>query len=321
MLHDIAKIGPLEEQVDSLIDEQVVNWPMAKENYDGLNEVKTRSLEFGPFTQMRVQFNPARIRSSAAKVDAKSIQERKCFLCQANLPAGQNKVSFRNDYLILVNPFPIFPRHLTIPHVHHTDQRIKGRLSDMLSLARELPGFVIFYNGPKCGASAPDHFHFQAGNKNFMPVEEEFKVHPHASLLLDSKGLRVFCVDDYLRKTLVLEGDDGIEMEAWFSKFYNLLDALQGNGEEPMLNILCSWENGLWRLFIFPRQGHRPRQFYAQGDEQIVFSPASVDFGGVLITPREEDYLKLDRDLIEDVFKQVTLNDYDWELVKRLFQE
>ena len=317
----MARISPLEEKVDHLFDEQVVNWPMAKQNYEGLKEVKTRSLEFNPFTLMRVQFNPARMRSSAAKVDAKSIQERKCFLCQENLPPEQNQVAFRKDYLILVNPFPIFPRHLTIPHVSHTDQRIKGRLSDMLSLARELPGFVIFYNGPNCGASAPDHFHFQAGNKNFMPVEAEFKVHPQASLLLDSKGLKVFSIDEYLRKTLVLEGDDSFEMEGWFNKVYKLLDALQNNGEEPMLNILCSWEKARWQLFIFPRQGHRPRQFFAEGDEQIVFSPASVDFGGVLITPREEDFHKLDHDVVIDVFKQVTLNDNDWELVKRMFQE
>ncbi|WP_462319422.1 DUF4922 domain-containing protein [Marinilabilia sp.] len=321
MSKDISMNTSLQEKVDHLIDEQVVNWPMAKGNYEGLNEVKIRSLEFGPATEMRVQFNPARIRSSAAKVDAKSIQERKCFLCEDNLPPEQNKVPFRDDYLILVNPFPIFPRHLTIPHVRHTDQRIKGRLSDMMMLARELPEFVVFYNGPRCGASAPDHFHFQAGNKGFMPIEEEFRYHPRKSLLIDRKDVRVFCVDNYLRKTLVFEGEQPDEIECWFNRVYRFLDSIQKNGEEPMLNILCSWENGSWRLIVFPRQGHRPRQFYAEGEEQIVLSPASVDFGGVLITPREEDFEKLNTDLVKDIFNQVTLNKHDWELVKKIFQE
>lgn len=311
----------LQEKVDHLIEEQVVNWPMARQSYEGLKGVKVRSLHFGPSTEMRVQFNPARIRSSAAKVDAKSIQERKCFLCQENLPSEQNRVPFRDDYLILVNPFPIFPRHLTIPHVKHTDQRISGRLSDMMMLARELPGFVIFYNGPQCGASAPDHFHFQAGNKGFMPIEEEFRFHPRKSRLIDRKGLRVFSIENYLRKTLVIEGEDTDEIERWFNKVYSFLDAIQKNGEEPMLNIVCSWENGFWRLFIFPRRGHRPRQFFAEGEEKIVLSPASVDFGGVLITPREEDFHKLDEKLVEDIFKQVTLNKSDWVSVKRIFQE
>ncbi|WP_291856274.1 DUF4922 domain-containing protein [Marinilabilia sp.] len=310
----------LQDDVNHLIDEQVVNWPLARQNYDGLKEVKTRSLELLACTEMRVQFNPGRIKSSAAKVDAKSIKERKCFLCQENLPPEQNSVLFK-DYLILVNPFPIFPRHLTIPHVQHTDQLISGRISDMMMLARELPDFVIFYNGPKCGASAPDHFHFQAGNKGFMPIEEEFLFHPRKSLLTDRNGARVFSIENYLRKTLVFEGENLDEIESLFSKVYRFLDAIQKDEEEPMLNILCSWENGFWRLFVFPRRGHRPRQFFARGEAQIVLSPASVDFGGVLITPREEDFNKLDEHLVKDIFEQVTLFDSDWPLVKRIFKK
>jgi hypothetical protein len=321
MSKDVSVNTSLQEKVDHLIDEQVINWPLARENYEGLKEVKIRSLEFGPSTEMRVQFNPARIRSSAAKVDTKSIQERKCFLCQENLPSVQNRMPFRDDYLILVNPFPIFPNHLTIPHVKHTDQRISGRLYDMMMLARELPGFVIFYNGPQCGASAPDHFHFQAGNKGFMPIEDDFRFHPQKSMLIDRKGVRVFSIENYLRKNLVIEGDNPEEIESWFNRVYSFLHAIQKNVEEPMLNIVCSRENGFWRLFIFPRRGHRPRQFFAEGEEQIVLSPASVDFGGVLITPREEDFHKLNERLVWDIFEQVTLHETDWTLVKRIFQE
>ncbi|MFW6202967.1 MAG: DUF4922 domain-containing protein [Marinilabilia sp.] len=319
MDQEIAKGASFSEKVDRLIDDQVANWDMARKNYEGLKDVKIRSVKMGVATEMRVQFNPGRIRSSAAKVDAKSIRERKCFLCPENLPTEQEGVSFGDDYLVLVNPFPIFPRHLTIPHRSHTDQRIKGRIKDMMLLARSLPGFVLFYNGPRCGASAPDHFHFQAGNKGFLPIEDEYDKHPGKILLYDQEGLRVHAVDKYFRKTLVFEGSDRDLIEQGFDKLYLFLDSVQDRDDEPMLNILCSWENGHWRLFFFPRKEHRPRQYYAEGDDQILLSPASVDFGGVLITPREEDFNKLNSDLIADIFEQVTLSDGDWENVKKIF--
>jgi ATP adenylyltransferase/5',5'''-P-1,P-4-tetraphosphate phosphorylase II len=320
MMQQKVHDATFQEQVDRLIDEQIVGWEQARSNYEGLKQVKTRSLEFGPSTEMRIQFNPARIRSSAAKVDPESIKERKCFLCPQNLPDAQDNVPFGDEYLVLVNPFPIFSRHLTIPNVKHIDQRIDGRLRDMMALAMHLPGFVLFYNGPKCGASAPDHFHFQAGNKGFLPIEEEFRFHPGKSLLLDRKGFRVFSVENYLRKTLVLEGDDPKEIELWFNRIYHFLATVGETEEEPMLNILCSRENSFWRVVVFPRKGHRPRQFYAKGKDQIVLSPASVDFGGVLITPREEDFEKLNRDIIKDIFDQVTLDNRNWENIKKVFK-
>jgi len=307
------------EKVDRLIDDQVVNWNMARGNYEGLKEVKIKSVKFDRSTEMRVQFNPARMRSSAAKVDAKSISERKCFLCAENLPDAQKGVSFGDAYLILVNPFPIFPRHLTIPHTSHIDQRIEGRLKDMMDIARAIPDFVLFYNGPRCGASAPDHFHFQAGNKGFMPIEDELDSHPGKSLLLDHEGIRVYSVEHYLRKTLVFEGSDPELIDRWFSKAYRFLASVQENEVEPMLNVLCSWEQGSWRVTVFPRREHRPWQFFADDPEKILLSPASVDFGGVLITPREEDFHKLNEELVADIFAQVTLSDEDWERMGAVF--
>ncbi len=308
-----------QDKVDLLIDDQVVNWGMARTNYEGLKEVKSRSVEFGAFSEMRIQFNAARMRSSAAKVDARSISERKCFLCADNLPEEQDWLMFGDDYLVLVNPFPIFPRHLTIPHKLHVDQRIEGRLKDMMELAKALPGFTLFYNGPRCGASAPDHFHFQAGNKGFLPVEKEHAFHPAKSLLLNKESISVYSIENYLRKTLVIEGNDPELIDSWFSRVYNFLGSVQREKEEPMLNILCSWEADHWRLFVFPRKEHRPKQFFAEGEEKILLSPASVDFGGVLITPREEDFTKLNKDLIRDIFEQVTLNDGDWNNLKKIF--
>jgi hypothetical protein len=153
-----------------------------------------------------------------------------------------------------------------------------------------------------------------------LPVEEEFRFHPGKSLLLDRRGFRVFSVENYLRKTLVLEGDDPKEIELWFNRIYRFLTTVQKTEEEPMLNILCSREKGFWRVVVFPRKEHRPRQFYARGKDQIVLSPASVDFGGVLITPREEDFEKLNRDTIRDIFDQVTLDNRNWDNMKKIFK-
>ncbi len=308
------------DNVNALIDDQLRNWDLAARNYDGLKQVETRKLFFDSGTEIRIQFNPGRIRSSAAKVDAASIEARPCFLCQKNLPSAQRGVAFEDDYLVLVNPFPIFPRHLTIPHASHIPQRIQGHLDDMMRLARALPDFVIFYNGPKCGASAPDHLHFQAGNKGFLPIEQEFE-RQHQSLPGNEAGVSISVMDNFLRKTLVLEGDDADDIEKWFNRVYRFLEEIQPEEDEPMLNILCSWGDGKWRLFIFPRKEHRPRQFFATGDEKILLSPASVDFGGVLITPRHEDFIKLNNPLVEDIFEQVTLGNNEWERLKEVLMK
>jgi ATP adenylyltransferase/5',5'''-P-1,P-4-tetraphosphate phosphorylase II len=164
-------------QVQTLFEQQTTHWETARKNYEALRQVQVRICTVNGYTY-KVQFNPARIISSGAKVDAASIQQRACFLCAANLPAEQQGVSFGTEYTILVNPFPIFPKHLTIPVNNHIDQLIAGRLGDMLDLTKALSDYILFYNGPKCGASAPDHLHFQAGNKGFLPIEAEVKSHP-----------------------------------------------------------------------------------------------------------------------------------------------
>ena len=153
----------LNENVHHLLDRQLAAWETARRSYDALAGVRVKELDVRG-VPYKVQFNPARIVSSGAKVDARSIKERRCFLCAANRPAEQEGIPFLGHYELLVNPFPIFPRHLTVPETGHVPQLIAHRFADMLELARELTDFTIFYNGPRCGASAPDHAHFQAGS-------------------------------------------------------------------------------------------------------------------------------------------------------------
>lgn len=158
----------MNQTIHNLLTEQLASWETARNNYAALSGVRVKELNVNGIPY-KVQFNPARIVSSGARVDAKSIQERKCFLCPANLPPVQKGIPFSGHYNILVNPFPIFPRHLTIPELAHTPQRIASRFTDMLELAGALTEYTIFYNGPKCGASAPDHAHSRQETRGSCP--------------------------------------------------------------------------------------------------------------------------------------------------------
>lgn len=299
-------------RIGDFIGSQLREWDLAGDNYRDLDKVMVRSVSLDNGCTVRIQFNPARIRSSAAKVDKRSVEERPCFLCTENLYAEQRRLDFEGRYLILVNPFPIFKKHLTIPLREHEPQLIKGRFADMLRLADHLQDFTIFYNGPRCGASAPDHFHFQAGNIGFMPVESEYAEFPF-HLLSEEKGVRMFALKDYRRQTLVIEGDDMDILCSLFERIFSVLEVITGDKDEPMMNILAGRAEDRWRVFVFPRSAHRPVQFFLEGSEQILLSPASVDLGGVFITPRMEDFEKLDAATVKNIFDQVSLGGSKWE--------
>lgn len=292
-------------KIRELFRSQLEKWDLARVNYKALEKVKSRDFSFGGFS-VRVQFNPARILSSAAKVDAKSIQERKCFLCPQNLPVEQEGTPFGTDYQILVNPYPIFPEHFTIPTYSHIDQLIVNRYGDMLDLAKYLSEYTLFYNGPKCGASAPDHAHFQAGIKGFLPIEKDIwsitKEEIHKS-----EGLTVYAVKEYLRNFFLLEATNKDDAVIFFKKLYALLDWNEGD-KEPMMNILCWYENEKYYSCIFPREKHRPACFFAEGEDNLLISPAAVDLGGVFITPLEKDYDKITAKDIEGILKEICIS-------------
>jgi len=293
----------LNTEVKKLLEEQLNEWELAGSNYAALKSVQSKDVDFGEFS-IRVQFNPARMTSSAAKVDAKSIQERKCFLCPANLPAVQRGIPFGKDYQILVNPFPIFPEHLTIPSFDHLDQLIYDRFEDMLDLAESLNDFVIFYNGPKCGASAPDHIHFQAGNKGFLPIEKDIKK-VTKNLVSENDEVKVYSLKNYLRNVLVIESvNKKAVVDAFCNHIYPKLEIKDGE-KEPMLNIVAWYEDGKWITCVFPRTVHRPKCFFAEGDDNILISPASVDMGGAFITPQEKDFVKITAKDIEAILTEV----------------
>lgn len=299
-----------------LFSSQLSSWETARSNYDALARVKVKEMEINGCLY-KVQFNPARIVSSAAKVDTKSIQERKCFLCPANLPPVQEGIPFGDHYQILVNPFPIFPRHLTIPELEHVEQRILPRFGDMLDLADALQDYVVFYNGPKCGASAPDHAHFQAGNKGFLPIEKEWK-EKRAERIVSHESATLWALDDYPRATLLIEGEKKEAAMTLFGLAYSAMELKTGE-EEPMMNVLCWKDSGRWIVCIFPRAKHRPSCYTAEGDANILISPASVDMGGVFITPLEKDFEKITASDIADILGEVCLRPADFRsLIERI---
>lgn len=303
----------MNETIQKFLTEQLADWETARNNYAALAGVQVRELNVCG-VRYKVQFNPARIVSSGAKVDAKSIQERKCFLCPANLPAQQKEIPFGGHYQILVNPFPIFPRHLTIPDLNHTPQRIEGRLEDMMELARQLTDFTIFYNGPRCGASAPDHAHFQAGNRGFMPIEADWK-NQIAGRIADYGKATLYYLNDQPRTTLVIQSADMASANHLFRLICRLLPE-QPEGE-PMLNLLAMYDEGVWTLFVFPRAKHRPACYTAEGDARLLSSPASVDLGGVFITPVEADFHKISPAIMEQILSEVCLSASDFAKLRQ----
>ena len=312
----------MSERFKNFLTEQNHTWNLSADNYWGLNLVEERAFNYDGF-QIKVQFNPERMRSSVAKVDTQSIAARKCFLCGENRPAEQNQLDLGNDFILLVNPFPIFKTHFTIPSVHHVPQRFISSLESMLTIAQQMEGYLLFYNGPECGASAPDHLHFQAGETGFLPVESEFNTLKmiQGSLLHQSEQLKIWAFDNYLRKMISFEAGSMDQAGKAITLVYERFSKMQPQKVEPMINLLCYFSKGRWMVHLFPRKLHRPSQFFAEGDNQLLISPASVDFGGVFITPRREDFDKITAAAIEDILDQVTLDEVNFSLLKETISE
>lgn len=302
-----------------LLEQQKKDWKQLADGYKSLESVQTKRFEFDGF-EFRIQFNPGRIISSSAKVDEQSIKNRKCFLCFENLPDEQKGILYNHEYLILSNPFPIFPEHFTLPNVNHFPQRIKDVFLMLLNFSKDMADhYTVFYNGPNCGASAPDHLHFQAGNKFFMPIENEFDSlkKKYGELLFEDNGFSAAAVDDGMRRFISLESDSIEILIDSFNRFYQVHSSLLRNNDEPMMNILSYYEEKTgWKIIIFLRNKHRPSHYFAEGKQNILISPAAVDIGGVCITPLEKDFVKITKDNLIDIFQEITIGRVHFDIIK-----
>ncbi len=222
----------------------------------------------------------------------------------------------------MINPFPIFDHHLTVPVKRHEEQLILPHFSTFLDLVVDIESFTVFYNGPKCGASAPDHFHFQAANKGVMPLEKDFREGQFPQLSASLDGLRVFVWKSYHRGIITLQGGSKAVIEKGFKALYDELLLNLSDEKEPMINVLAYFEEGKWVVHCLPRTKHRPDCYFADGDEKILTSPASVDLAGLFITPREEDFKKLSSSQLETILKEVCMSTEETEdVVERLIDK
>ncbi len=301
-------------RVNDLIDRQLSDWATARENYAALGRVRLRGFNLNPRSEVVLQYNPERRRSSGARVDAASLAARKCFLCSEHQPVEQETIEWMGSrtYKIQVNPYPIFPSHLTISDTGHTPQSIGGRrIDDMLNLAAQLTDFVLFYNGPRCGASAPDHMHFQAGNKGFMPLCDEVTdatLWTDDHLLLSSKEGFLGYTGELGRNLFLIRASERVVASLLFARL-QLAMLLAGTepDEEPMQNVLCWHEQGYYHIVVFPRAKHRP-SCYGEDEGHMLISPASVDMGGVWAIAVEKDFDALTVEQVQAIYDELCLD-------------
>ena len=279
-----------DSSISRFFNRQLEKWEEARHRFRDLKHVETRQFS----DQLKLQFNPARIVSTGAKIDKKTLGERPCFLCDKNRPKAQISKQIDEQFQLLVNPFPILPVHFTIPARKHQPQAILNNYGEMhrfLSLHSEL---MIFYNGPKCGASAPDHLHFQAGTSGILPLQTCWQ--RLSRNLTDVVALneeeKIAVIRDFVVPAFVIISKSEESDEALFRRLYHAMP-VRGDETEPMMNIVAWRKDNNYISVVIPREKHRPEAYFAEGAEQMMVSPGALDMSGLIITPREEDFHKL----------------------------
>ena len=290
-----------DSSISRFFNRQLEVWTDARHRFRDLKHVETRQFS----DQLKLQWNPARIVSTGAKIDKKTLGERLCFLCDKNRPKEQMSKQIDEKFHLLVNPFPILPVHFTIPARKHQPQLIYknyGEMHRFISLHSDL---MVFYNGPKCGASAPDHLHFQAGTNGILPLQTNWQ--RLSRNLTDIISLndeeKISVVRDFIVPAFVIISKSAESDEALFRRLYKAMPQ-RGDETEPMMNII-SWRKGEEFIsVVIPREKHRPEAYFAEGDAQFVVSPGALDMSGLIITPREEDFRKLTEEKVLSLLQE-----------------
>src|SRR5260370_2086538 len=286
-------------EVEELFKRQLRAWPQLARGVEGLALATTRSVRIDWF-DIYVRHIPHRMGSTTASVDRESIAKRACFLCAGNLPSAEEGMQFDDDFTIYCNPFPIVEHHLTIAHREHGLQRIADQFGNMLDIAAALPKYFVVYNGPECGASAPDHMRFQAGSRVLFPIEK------------DTAGLNCVTVPNYRRNVFILRGRDRAALIDRMDRAIELLAETTGKRVEPMVNIAVFHERETWVTYLFPRGKHRPEVFHTG---ELTVSPASIDLCGIFVVPLAQDFERITGGAIAAIFREVTLPDVEFQEV------
>ena len=306
----------LADDVRSLMAQQIGSWAMLREAVSGLAHVRVKPIRVKG-TELFVQFNPMRVVSTTAKVDATTIQQRPCFLCAGNLPPEEKGIAFGDEFVVLCNPFPVLPDHLVISSREHIPQLIGGWLAEFLKVTEALGSeWFTVYNGPRCGASAPDHLHFQACAASAIPLFREIESWKSFQFPVSSfqPGVEVIAPAEYMVNLLVLRSSDREALVKFMVAALNHLAELTGAPDEPLINLAATIGMNGWAVVIFPRGKHRPACFFAEGEAKLTVSPAAIDLSGVFVTPHQEHFERITALDIERICEEVQLDD-------RLFEQ
>lgn len=326
MRFDRSFIGPgsLANLVPALWRQQVQDWPRLSEALNGLRQCQTRAFRLEG-SSIIAQYNPARQASAAAKVDPASLAARPCFLCMGNLPKEQCAIVYRKDWLILCNPAPLFEPHFTITAMTHQPQGVHAALPVMLELVRDLSGnYTLFYNGPQSGASAPDHMHLQAAPVTFLPHEKEITRHLCSNRAdtqaawvdwLPVGSIRVGVSRPGHRPTLLLIGRSSEDMQRALTMVLDALQQVRSAEPEPMLNLFATYADDCWTVWLYPRCAHRP-SCYGSGPEDFLLSPGAADVAGLLIVPRQDDFTRLNDEIIARIYGEILFDAQQMEQLR-----
>ena len=325
-----------QKQTQVFIRKEIKEWELAHNNHQALNEVKTKELDINGFTYT-VQFNPARMVSTGAKLDKKSIEERPCFLCRANQPKEQKAMKIAENYNLCVNPYPILSGHVTLPYQEHIPQRIYPEFAHSVSqMLMELPDdYAVFYNGPCCGASAPDHLHYQGALKKDIPLIAQYERLKAGSQLLHHQDRleekeevgtftyyeqNFYYMDQYLCPLFALETNYPMPEKldiSWFIRHFPTASTEQ----EPKFNVFA-WCEGEKRIIVLiPRSKHRPDCFHAQGEVQRLISPGALDMAGILVTARPDDFEKMNPEEVQAIIREVGLPFEEAEAIAKKYKQ
>ncbi len=295
-------------RIRALIAQQQKSWPLLRDAIAGLDEV-----EYKRFTikgsHVLAQFNPNRIVSTTANIEETTIKQRPCFLCLESLPREERGIRFGDRLIVLCNPFPVLRNHLVISAREHVPQMIEGNLVVLLDLTRELgDGWFALYNGPKCGASAPDHLHFQACSSEVLPIIREIDSWDRRTILKTAE-IESFTLQSYRINVMVARGENGEVLMTFFDGMIKRLGELTGTAEEAMINLIVTFESGRWTVILFPRSKHRASSYYAEDESRLTVSPAAIDLSGVLVVPQPDHFARISADDIEQIFAEVTVEE------------
>ena len=318
-------MGRLKEEIERLMEEQLRQWPEFAGRVERMCSQGERRLDVDGHTLI-VRDNPARIISTTARVTMEAAHRDgspdHCMLCPHNRPPEQRPVTWQHGggWQVLVNPYPIVEGHYTIVSERHEPQSLTtGVIVDMLQLTRELPGYVITYNGPRCGASIPWHLHLQAMPLAKVPLGS--LPFPHVG-----PGLGLAATRDNvgpglglaaLEETGTLRSDTLLPLpclvitggENQAQRVTDAIHNLPNNDKtaEPMLNAMAWIPTGESEpvVVIVPRRRHRPSCF-GTGPGQLLWSPGVIDLMGLVTLPRREDFDAVTADQLRQAYAEIS---------------